>query len=99
MLVQTLAIKSRLNLLPLKFHRLAIEKGAVCLGISVSSSAGPAEGELIGKLVTREQNKGTWDLSELSCLSYVWGPTGLNNAHIRLQTSQKSDICTYTASV
>ena len=57
MLVQTLAIKSRLNLLPLKFHRLAIEKGAVCLGISVSSSAGPAEGEVIGKLVTREQNK------------------------------------------
>ena len=43
--------------------------------------------------------KGTWDLSELSCLSYVWGPTGLNNANIGLQTSQKSDICTYTASV
>ena len=44
MLVQTLAIKSRLNLLPLKFHRLATEKGAVCLGISVSSSAGPSRG-------------------------------------------------------
>ena len=43
--------------------------------------------------------KGTWDLSELSCMSYVWGPTGLNNANIGLQTSQKSDICTYTASV
>ena len=46
-----------------------------------------------------DHEKGTWDLSELSCLSYVWGPTGLNNANIGLQTSQKSDICTYTASV
>ena len=86
-LAQTLAIKSRPNLLPLKFHRLACCRGAVYLGISVSSSAGPGRGEL---LVNWSQgNKINFYISPSLTKFYSIDYTGSNKQFVSLTSRYK----------